>query len=398
MNASPPDTPRGVTGRSLKVARIAGIEVRLDPSVVIIFALIVFSLGAGVFSEWHPDWGVGLIWLTAVTSGVLFFLSLLAHELAHSVVSQYHGYPVPRITLFLFGGMAEMSREPDKPGIELQVAIAGPLMSIVISLACSAIVTLMVADPAVVEAISNGEAEALASLGPVETSLLWLGSINFILAVFNMIPGFPMDGGRVFRSIMWAITGDQIKATRWASTLGRIFGWTLIALGVVTLMGGNVSGLWSILIGWFISNLARMSYTQLLTDRALKGFKVEDLMNTVYGSVEASTSLPDFIDDFLLRSTQRVWPVVRKGVFDGFVILDDIVPLDPADRAGRTVNDVMRSLERMHYLDADATARQALETLSRTDIEPLPVLEHGRLVGFLSRGDVMRWMALHEFE
>ncbi len=396
MSETQPSDDRGPTGRSFRIARILGIEVRLDPSVLIIFAIIVASLGSGVFPEWHPDWGAGLIWTTAVTAGVLFFVSLLAHELAHSVVSKHYGFPVPRITLFLFGGMAEISREPDKPGIEFQVAIAGPLMSVVISLTCSTIVASMISDPQIVERLANGETEALGSIGPVETVLLWLGSVNMILAIFNMIPGFPMDGGRVFRSIAWAITGDQIKATRWASTGGRIFGWSLIALGVLTLVGGNVSGLWPILIGWFISHLAQMSYSQLLTDRALKGFKVEDLMNTVFGTAEAGMPLSDFIEDSLLRSTQRIWPVSENGVFVGFTVLEDIVSLDPAERANVRVRDVMRPLGQVHYLDADAGARKALEALSHSDIEPLPVIEGGKLVGFLSRSDVMRWMALHE--
>lgn len=398
-NKTRQESPRSPSGYSLRIARIAGIEIRLDLSVIVIFALIVASLGGGIFPEWHEDWSGTLIWGTALVSGVLFFASLLAHELAHSVVSQHYGYPVPRITLFLFGGMAEMGQEPDKPGVEFQVAIAGPLMSVVISLACSAAVALMVEDASVIEQVSAGDTTALATLGPVETSLLWLGSINMILAIFNMIPGFPMDGGRVFRSIMWGITGDQIKATRWASTGGRLFGWTLIAMGVLSLFGGGgLSGLWWILIGWFISNLARMSYTQLLTDRALKGFKIADLMNTAFERADGEMPLPEFIDGSLLRSTQQVWPVMTDDRLHGFVVLEDIVSIEPEERGDKRVADVMRRFSDVPTLDADASARTAFDALNGAEIEPVPVVRSGVLEGFLSRADVMRWMSLHELD
>lgn len=386
------------TDSSLPIARVAGIEIRLDPSVLIIFGIIVFSLGMTVFPQWHPEWGAALIWGTALVSGVLFFISLLLHELAHSVVAQHYGFPVPRITLFLFGGMAEISQEADKPGVEFQIAIAGPVASLVISLLCSVLVSLAVADPALAESLANGEIAAITELGPVATALLWLGSVNMLLAVFNMIPGFPMDGGRVFRSIIWALTGDLVKATRWASMLGRIFGWTLIAYGVLTLVAGSLAGLWPILIGWFISNLARMSYVQMQTDRSLKGFRVSDLMNTAFDEVSAETDLPTFIDDCLLRSTQRVWPVVQGENLMGYAVLEDIVAIDPEHRRNQTVGDIARAANEMQTLQADTRAREALAALTHAEVEPVPVLSNGRLTGFLSRADVMRWMALHEID
>lgn len=397
--ATAPRDDKAAPGHSLRLFRVFGIEVRLDVSVAIIFALIVFSLGRGVFPSWHPDWSPALIWGTAFVSGVLFFASLLAHELSHSVVAIRFGIPVPRITLFLFGGMAEMGQEPDDAKQEFLIAIAGPLMSLAIGVACGALVGAVIGDPAGVDGISRGDPAALAALSPTTTTLLWLGSINMILAIFNMIPGFPMDGGRVFRAAVWASTGDQVKATLWASTGGRVFGWTLMGLGVLNLLQGQgLGGLWYILIGWFISNIARMSYTQLLTSRALQGFRVVDLMNTDHESVPASMGLETFIAEHLLRRAQPVWPVREAERLVGFVCLTDVVAVNAEARADKRVSDVMRDVEAMPSLDADAGARRALEDVGRAEIESVPVMRGGDVVGFLSQRDVMRWMALHEIE
>lgn len=392
-----PGARREPVSHSMPLFTIFGIEVRLDISVLIIFFLIVFSLGNGIFPQWHPEWSQELIWGTALVSGILFFASLLAHELAHSVVSQRYGIPVPRITLFLFGGMAETSREPDEPKMEFWVAIAGPLMSFLISIVCSNLAFWITGDSNLVTRITSGDNEAVAQVGPVATSLLWLGSINLILAVFNMIPGFPMDGGRVFRAIIWGITGDQIKATRWASNGGRYFGWTLMALGVLTLLGGGgLGGLWWILIGWFISSLATMSYKQLVTDRALRGFKVSDLMRTRFDYVAANVSLPDFIDQYLLRSTQQLWPVIDDDNLVGVVSLSDMIELSEAERQNKLVGDVIRPLSSQNYLEPDTSADEAFQHLAGAGDEPVPVITRGKIVGLIQRGDILRWMSLHD--
>lgn len=381
----------------MRLFSIIGTEVRLDPSVTIIFALIVFSLGSSVFPGWHPDWSPALVWSTALVAGVLFFASLLAHELAHAAVAIRHDIAVPRITLFILGGIAETAQEPAHARDEFLIAVAGPLMSLAIGLACGLLGGAMITDETVAKGLAEGDAAALAQLTPAGTILLWLGSINIVLGLFNLIPGFPMDGGRVFRAAIWALTGDQLKATRWASIGGRTFGWALMGLGVLSLLRGQpFAGIWYLLIGWFISNVARQSYTQLLTTRALQGFRVVDLMNTRQDDVPAAMALEEFIDEHLLRSTQQVWPVHDAGRLVGFVCLHDVVATDADARAGARVGDVMRTLGHMPTLEADADARHALERLTQAEVEPLPVLRDGAVVGLLSRGDVMRWMSLHE--
>ncbi|MDT8409554.1 MAG: site-2 protease family protein [Wenzhouxiangellaceae bacterium] len=379
----------------MSLFKIFGIEIRLDISVVIIFALIVFSLGSGVFPQWHPDWSPLLTWTTAIISGVVFFASLLAHELSHSVVSQHYNIPVPRITLFLFGGMAETSSEPDRPKVEFLVAIIGPVTSFVIAIACINLAFWIADDAQLVRELNAGNAEALSRLGAVSTALLWLGSINMVIAIFNMIPGFPMDGGRVFRAIIWAMTGDQIQATRWASNAGRYFGWLLMFLGVFFLFNGALSGLWWILIGWFISSIASMSYKQLISDTVLRKHRVSDLMRTRFDDVSANMSLPDFVERHLLRSSQVLWPVVDGEQLKGIVSLNDVAELSGEERQDKSVKDVMRPLDSIDYLEPDSRAHDALRRLAGAGDEPMPVIRDGKVCGLIQHRDLVKWMSLH---
>lgn len=388
-------TSRGADSHSLSLFRLSGIEIRLDISVLIIFALIVFSLGNGVLPQWHPDWSSSVVWSTAVVSGVLFFISLLAHELSHAAMSIRYGIPVPRITLFLFGGMAEPEREPDRPKVEFLVAIVGPLMSFLIAVVCINLAFWLVSDSGALESLNAGNMEAMSAFGPVATSLLWLGMINMIIAIFNMIPGFPMDGGRVFRAAIWAATGDLLKATRWASNVGRYFGWTLMFLGIYSLLSGQgLGGLWWVLIGWFISGLAAMSYRQQVLDGEIGDRKVADLMRTHFETVQADVALPEFVEEYLLRSTQEVWPVVDGDELIGVVSLARVTDVPAGQRAGKTVRDITVPARTMASLDADESARQALRGLGQGSDEALPVMRSGQVVGLLRHSDVVKWMSL----
>jgi Zn-dependent protease len=385
------------SGHAVTLFNVFGIEVRLDISVLIIFTLIVYSLGNGVYSSWHPEWSPALIWGTALFSGVAFFASLLAHELSHSVVSQHFGIPVPRITLFLFGGMAEISKEPTRPKHELLIALAGPLMSLLIAVVCNALAGRLAGDIDLASFFETGDISVIASLGALATSLLWLGSINLILAIFNMIPGFPMDGGRVFRAIIWAITGDQLKATRWASNGGRFFGWFLMMFGVLGLFQGyGLGSLWSILIGWFIASLATMSYRQLVMDRALGGHKVADLMRTRFETVDAKVPLKEFIDNHLLRSNQRLWPVMENNNLLGTVSLSQLSQITPTDREHLDLRKVIIPVESLNTLAPDTMARDAIKLLMESADEPVLVLKNNTVQGLVQHEDIVKWLTLHE--
>jgi len=337
-----------------------------------------------------------MVWGTALLSGIAFFASLLAHELSHSVVSQHFKIPVPRITLFLFGGVAEISQEPDRPKQEFLIAIAGPAMSLLIALACTQGALYMVPDMDLAR-ITSGDLSGLSNLSPIATALFWLGSINLMLALFNMIPGFPMDGGRIFRAIIWAITDNKLKATLWASNVGRYFGWFLMASGVIGLLQGQGLGsLWSILIGWFLSNLATVSYKQLATDQALGGFNIADLMRTHFETVDADMPLTEFIDNYVLRSNQRLWPVSANKTLVGAISISQINHL-PSNRADLTLGDAMSPIESLVFLEPKTKAKEAINTLIEAGDEVMLVVEDGEILGLVQHADIVKWMALHQF-
>lgn len=383
-----------VGGHGFKVGRIFGVDVHIDWSLIIIFALILFNLGAAVFPQWHPDWGLGLVWGVAFGAAVLFFASVLAHELSHAVVARAQGIPVRRITLFIFGGMAHMEGEPTSPKAEFWMAVVGPITSIVIGLVATFGGWAIAGVSA--EALEANPESALAGLRPAATLLLWLGPINLILGIFNLVPGFPLDGGRVLRSILWWITDDMVKATRWASGAGRGFAWILMGFGVVSFFTGDlVGGLWLLLIGWFLNNAARMSYQQLLVHRALEGVPVARVMSTRVESVAPDLSVESLVRDRFMTSDQQGFPVVTDE--EGCVGLVSFVDVRrvPQDRWAHTpVSAIMTPLQELSALRPEADAEHALDELARQDVEQLPVLDQGRVLGLVRRSDLMKWLAL----
>ena len=251
--------PRERPGFAL--GRLSGIELRVDWSLLFIFGLIAIDLGAGVFPRWHPDWGAGLCWAVALAAATAFFASVLAHELAHALMARRHGIAVPRITLFLFGGVAELAEEPRTPRAELLIAVVGPLMSLLVGGAALLGAGLLASPDLPSGSMSTVESVAVVEqLGPITTLLFWLGPVNIVLAVFNMIPGFPLDGGRVLRAILWWITGNATKSTRWAARSGQVVAVLMMGLGVVLALAGDFAqGMWLVLLGWFLHRAAASS-------------------------------------------------------------------------------------------------------------------------------------------
>ncbi|MEJ2088258.1 MAG: site-2 protease family protein [Gammaproteobacteria bacterium] len=380
----------------LKLFSLFGIEIRLDFSVVFIFALIVYSLGAGVFPTWHPEWSPATAWATALGAGLLFFASLLAHEMSHSLMARRFGIRVPRITLFLFGGMAEIESEAETPGAEFAIAISGPLMSLAIAIGCMLFVGASLGDD-VLQGLMEDPDTAMQQVSPLVTASLWLGTVNFMLAVFNMVPGFPLDGGRVARAIMWRLTGDRMRATRNAATAGRWFGWIIMGLGLWELLAlRSLGGLWLILIGWFLSHLAVQSYTQAFTQRALEPLLVGDVMRKRFDRVSRDLSVADFIDNCLLQSNQLIWPVMDGGRCIGTVGLNEVMALPVERRATTTVGDITRSLKDSGAIDAAMPATAASQVLAAFQDHPVPVIRAGEVVGLLRGSDILRWLMIKE--
>ena len=384
----------GTFTHSTRIGSILGIAIYLDASVFIIFALVVWILGGNIFPSWHPDWSAGSSWLTGLGAGILFFISLLLHEMAHSVTARRFGINVPRITLFLFGGVSEMEEEPATPKTELLIAIVGPAMSLFLGMLFSTVANLM-APPGFDEMLMKNQSAALASLSPLTTLLFWLGPVNFILGVFNLVPGFPLDGGRVLRAIVWWLTGSLDRATRAATGAGRLFGWLLMILGALQVLSGTVvQGLWLVLIGWFLSSAASSSYGQMVMRRTLRGCRVADVMRTHFEIVDAATTVDRFIDDFLLKSNQRLWPVTSAGRLAGFASLETIQDIEPERRAGLRVHEVMRTDLDELTLPANADAMKAMERLSLAST-PMAVVRGDEVLGLIAQEDVVKWLALH---
>jgi len=384
-----------------RLGRIAGIEVFADWSLLIIFLLIAFGLATGVFPAWHPDWPAALAWGTALGAAALFLASVLVHELSHALIGRLGGIQVRRITLFMLGGMAHMEREPPTWRSELAMAAIGPVTSLALGLAFLWLAGL-IAGPLDIDPEDPGR--LLASLSPLATLLAWLGPVNILLGVFNLVPGFPLDGGRVLRALLWGATGSLRKATRWASAGGQAFAWLLIGAGVLTLLGfrfpllggGPFGGLWLMFIGWFLNNAALVSYRQLLVKQTLEEVPVGRIMQKQVARVDPDLSVARLVEEHMMGSGQRVLPVERAGRFLGLVSLSDLQKSERRAWERMTAADIMTPLERLACVAPEADAGDALEELARRGVNQLPVLEDGRLVGLLRREDVLKWLSLHE--
>ena len=344
-----------------------------------------------------------LSWTTAIAAAVLFFASVLAHELSHALVGRATGIRVERITLFVFGGMAHMENEPRAWQSELWMAAVGPLTSVVLGiifLTLSGLITGPVAlDP-------EDPSQALRALGPAATLLFWLGRINIILALFNLVPGFPLDGGRVLRAILWGITRDLRKATRWASLLGQAFAWFLILNGFAMMLGmrvpffgtGPIAGIWLAFIGWFLNNAAMVSYRQLLVRETLEHVPVARIMQTQYLSVAPDLDLASLVDQHLMGSGQRSFPVEQEGRFVGMVCLHDIRKVEVGLRATTTVSEIMTPAHGLTTVRPKGDAVEALSLLASRDVNQIPVTENDTLRGLVRREDILKWLTLHSGE
>lgn len=384
----------------IRLARISGIDIEVDWSLLLIFGLVTFSLANGVLPRWHPDWSRALIWGIALAAALLFFLSVLLHELSHALVGRANGIVVRRITLFVFGGVAQMENEPKTPKAELLMAIVGPITSLGIGLLAT-VAGMWLAGPAV--RLSDDPVQAARAIGPLATLLLWLGPINFILGVFNLVPGFPLDGGRVLRAVLWSVTKDLITATRWAAGIGRGFAAFLMACGILMALGfrlpffgtGLLGGLWLVLIGWFLNNAARASYEQVVARKRLSGVPVGALMTSRLDTVDPLTTIDELVRDHIMGTDQSSFPVLDgPGKMVGVVASRDVrsVPYDQWPFV--MVRELMTPSDESVAVEADAGAHEALEKLATTEADQLPVVDHGHLRGFVRRQDILKWLAL----
>jgi Zn-dependent protease/CBS domain-containing protein len=367
---------------NIKLGNIWGIPIRLHLSWFLIFALVTWSLAVGYFPSQYPALTQQTAWVLGAVTAVLFALSVLLHELGHAYFALRSGIPIKGITLFLFGGLAQLSREPDSAGAEFKIAIAGPAVSFSLAAFFGVIYVIDYALPAV----------ALPALtGPA----MWLLRINFILATFNLIPGFPLDGGRVLRAIMWKITGSEVKATRIATISGQVIAYGFMAFGLFLALTTNVfNGVWLIFIGWFLGNMAKNSRAHLDLRQRLEGLTVSMLMNRHLATVPAEMSISRLVQDRIVPSGDRFF-LVNGGNFGevrGVVTMGAIKSVPRKEWDYATVEDAMLAASDMVSVPPQMELVSALETMEEAHLPEVPVMEHDVVTGVLSRDEVIDYL------
>jgi Zn-dependent protease len=389
-------------GKGIRIAKLFGINIEVDWSWLLILLLVVWNLST-TFAQVHSDWSTLFTVALGILAALLFFLSVLLHELAHSLVAKSQGLPVNKITLFLFGGVSNIREEPKSPGNEFAMAILGPVTSIVIGL----VLLLLAGVGLQMQNLSQLDPmEFLQDLGALRTLAVWLGSINVILGVFNLIPGFPLDGGRVLRSIIWAITDNLRTATRWASYVGQGIAWLMITSGIAMIFGiripffgqGLVNGVWLILIGWFLNNAAIRSYRQLVVRDVLENVPVRQMTKRNPPTVSGDISVENLIEDHIMQTDDHAFPVMEEGKLAGIVCLDDVRRVPAAERPTKTVSEIMTPKSELIAIGPDDPANDALDEISKRSIRQLIVVENGELFGLVRRRDIVRYLQLQSDE
>jgi len=368
----------------IKLGRVLGIEIGLHYSWFLIALLISLSLAAQ-FRAKHAQWGDASIWLAALVTALLFFAALILHELSHAVTARARGLPVGAITLFALGGVSRIEREPDRPTTEFLIGIVGPVTSALVGVVCLGLAGAL------------GWSLADEPSTPPVAVLVWLGYINFGLAVFNLIPGYPLDGGRVLRALVWGMTGNAARATRISARIGQATAFAFIVFGLMRFFGGaGLGGLWIVFIGWFLLSAAGASYGRLEMLERLRGLKVADVMSADCGVVPATMSLHDLVDGQLLRTGRRCFTVVEGGRVVGLITPHEVKGIPRAQWGESVVGEVMRPLARLRTVAPESSVADALEVMTRDDVHQLPVVAQGQLQGVISRGDVLRVLKTRE--
>lgn len=387
--------------KGVSLGRIAGVEIRVDASVLVIVALITWNL-AFVLSRWHPAWGLAASTAVGLAGAFAYLASILVHELAHAAVARAHGVRTPTVTLWLFGGVTSFERESPSPAAEFLTAVVGPLTSALLG-AIFLVLGALQLGPAL--DLYDDPAYALSTLGPIATLLLWLGPVNLALAVFNSLPAFPLDGGRVLRSILWALGHDLVRATRAAARVGQLLAWSLIGLGlamalglhVPLLGGGPFAGLWLALLGWFLAGAAVQSGEHAVATELLRGVKVGRLMRIETLAVPLDASVQTVVDTRLIRSDARAFPVADGERLVGRVSLGDVRKVAQARWPTTRVSEVMTPASALPVVRAEDDAVGAFEAMLRDDQPELAVIDdEGALAGVIHLRDVARWLALRE--
>ncbi len=377
--------------RYFRMGRLFGIDIHVNWSWLFIFGLVSWSLSL-TFGQIHNEWSINMRWGMAMLAAFLFFCSVLAHELAHSLVALTRGVPVANITLFMFGGVSNMQREPSSPAEELVITIVGPLMSLFLGAVC----LVVGAGGLVLDSGSLTTPMMLTSLQPVNTTLAWLGSVNIMIGFFNLIPAFPLDGGRIVRSLIWALLDDVRRSTRWAIWLGQAIAWAMIACGLVMtfgvklpLLGGDLfNGVWLIFIGIFLHTAAGTGQRQAVQEDRLATLTVRSIMQTRVPVISSSASLGDLLNSNLTQPDGHAMFVIENQEVVGLVAMPDVRKSLVGKWSEATVRDIMTPISDLLYVSADEDVVDAFDRLQRFDMRHMPVKFNNRIVGLLHQKDI----------
>jgi Zn-dependent protease/CBS domain-containing protein len=364
---------------SVRLGRVAGIDVGIHYTWLFAFALIAWSLAAGFFPSAAPGLAAPTYWLLGVAAALGLFASVLIHEFSHSLMALARGLRVQSITLFIFGGVSTIVGEAERSLDEFLIAVVGPLSSFVLAGVFWA----------------AGQVAALDGT-PLGAFLGYLASVNLILGVFNLVPGFPLDGGRVLRSIVWGASGSLRRATQVASYVGQGFGFLLIFWGVARLLGGDVfGGLWTAFIGWFLNNAAESTRQQQALTDDLRGVSVAQVMDPRPATAEPSMSVHEFVFDHVVRRGERALLVVQAGQLLGIVTITDAKQVPQEQWAATPVRRIMTSVP-LKTVPIEAELAAALQLMVEGTLNQVPVVQAGRVVGLLRRADMLRFLQLRD--
>ena len=360
---------------TIPLGRAFGIPVDLDYSWFLIFGLLTWMLAVGYFPIQFPGWGQSTYWIVGGISAVMLFVCVLFHEFGHSLVAQHYKISVGRITLFIFGGVSMITAEPPSASAEFWIAIAGPIVSFALAFLC-------------------WESRLFFPGGsPLWALAEYLALLNFILGLFNLVPGFPLDGGRVMRAIVWGVTRSFQRATSIAANTGRFFGYAMIFWGIWLLLNGQVfNGVWIAFIGWFLESAAASQIQQTMVKGLLVGHKVSEVMNRDLHAVPGETTLTDLVEKHVLTTGKRSFLIGRDGHPAGLLTLSGVRQVPRTNWATTTAEQAMIPFDRVITIPASAELWMALEKMGRNGVNQIPVVDDGSVVGLLSRDDIVEYM------
>jgi Zn-dependent protease/CBS domain-containing protein len=366
---------RPIAKGRVEIARIWGIGISVHVSWLVVFALVTWSLAAGYFPTECPGWARATYWLTGALTALVFFLSILIHELGHSWVALRYGIPIRGITLFVFGGVAQIGREPASPAAEFRIALAGPMTSLGLA-ALFAMAWFVTRE-----------------ITLVAGAAFWLARVNLMVGLFNLVPGFPLDGGRLLRAVAWHWTGSFNRATRVAYIGGRLVSAALMGIGVFTALGGNVlGGAWLLLIGWFLENAAAATVADSVLRALLRDVTVAQAMTRECSRVAGDRTLGQLVREEVLGAGRRCFLVTDEGRLAGLVTLHQIKQVSPERRDTVRVDEVMTPAAQLAVVRPEDSMLAALQRMDDGDVAQLPVIADGKLLGMIGREEILHYV------